>query len=202
MRVINCLSILSPQPDEVADINSDCDRSRARCQCANHFIRNISWIDLKQLQSVCEKILLAARDIRIELWLVVLRLPFVLLSSRPRSITDVPSHAATLRQVTLSHIRRNVQQFAKPDVGISKQPIWPIIDTSLRRWDFKSDDFNHGTRLAELSIGLVGRFRRSRRARSAVHHRQHAMGSNHDPRHEHAGWRNAIAQARHEMLHG
>jgi hypothetical protein len=159
MKMINNDFDFSPFADEAADINSNCNRRRLWCERANLLlVRYLSWIIAQQLQLLCEKIVQCADIAWIELFRISFRQTFLLLSTRPSSFANVPSHASTLREISFPNARWYLQQSAKPDVGLGKQQIRSSFDTSLWRWNFKSDHFDHRTRFAKFEIGVVDRF--------------------------------------------
>lgn len=77
------------------------------------------------------------------------------------ALTDVSSHAAALREVSLSYTRRNVQQHGQSDVGIGEQSLRSSVDATLWRWNFKSNHFGHRSRASKFTIGITGGVRRS-----------------------------------------
>ena len=82
--------------DEAADINSNCDRNRLWCQCANNIICYVSWINT-QFQSIYEKTVYGSTDlIKFKLLRIVFRFTFLLFSSSASSITNVSRNASSL----------------------------------------------------------------------------------------------------------
>lgn len=82
--------------DEIADINSNCDWYRVRCQRAHLLVRYVPWIVVvQQLQSVCEKILFTAGQLEL-LWIDLLWIVSVMALASSSSVADVPGDAAAV----------------------------------------------------------------------------------------------------------